>query len=63
MTGFLPGAKELRRELPVFEAPYYFGGRAGPAIAAANALVPGGFVTFPKWARKNIEPVVSRGPA
>jgi uncharacterized protein YbjT (DUF2867 family) len=54
--GFFPGAKELREMFQYFEAHTYFGPDALTAIAAANALVPGGFVTFSEWARKNMKP-------
>ena len=33
-----------------------FGPDAQTAIAAANALVPGGFTAFSEWARKNMKP-------
>jgi uncharacterized protein YbjT (DUF2867 family) len=54
--GFFPGAKELREMFEYFEAHTYFGPDARTAIAAANALVPGGFTAFPEWARKNMKP-------
>jgi uncharacterized protein YbjT (DUF2867 family) len=54
--GFFPGAKELREMYEYFEAHTYFGPGAQTAIAAANALVPGGFTTFSDWARKNMKP-------
>jgi uncharacterized protein YbjT (DUF2867 family) len=54
--GFFPGAKELREMYQYFEAHTYFGPGAQTAIAAANALVPGGFTAFSEWARKNMKP-------
>lgn len=39
-----------------FEAHTYFGPDAKTRIAAASALVPGGFTAFPDWARKNMKP-------
>jgi uncharacterized protein YbjT (DUF2867 family) len=54
--GFFPGAKELREMFQYFEAHTYFGPNAESAIAAANALVPGGFTSFSEWARKNMMP-------
>jgi hypothetical protein len=39
-----------------FDAYTYFGPDARSAIAAANAVHPGGFTTFPAWARKNMKP-------
>jgi hypothetical protein len=51
-----PGAKELREMFQYFEAHTYFGPDAQTAIAAANALVPGGFTAFSEWARKNMKP-------
>jgi hypothetical protein len=38
-----------------FEAHTYFGPDAQTAIAAANALVSGGFTDFSEWARENIK--------
>ena len=54
--GFFPGAKELREMFQYFEAHTYFGPDARTAIAAANALVPGGFTGFSQWASKNMKP-------
>jgi uncharacterized protein YbjT (DUF2867 family) len=54
--GFFPGANELREMFEYFEAYTYFGPEGRTAIAAANALVPGGFTTFSDWARKNMKP-------
>jgi len=41
--GSFPGAKEVREMFQYFEAYTYFGPDAQTTIAAANALVPGGF--------------------
>jgi hypothetical protein len=54
--GFFPGAKEMREMFQYFEAHTYFGPDAQARIAAANALVPGGFTAFSDWARKNMKP-------
>jgi uncharacterized protein YbjT (DUF2867 family) len=54
--GFFPGAAELREMFQYFEAHTYFGPDAATHIAAANALVPGGFTAFPDWARRNMKP-------
>ena len=54
--GFFPGAKEVREMFQYFEAHTYFGPDARTAIAATNALVPGGFTSFSEWARKNMKP-------
>jgi uncharacterized protein YbjT (DUF2867 family) len=51
-----PGAGEVREMFQYFEAHTYFGPDARTAIAAANAIVPGGFTGFSEWARKNIKP-------
>lgn len=54
--GFFPGAVALREMFQYFEAFSYFGPNAEAPIAAAKALVPGGFTAFPDWARKNMKP-------
>ena len=54
--GFFPVAKELREMYEYFEAHTYFGPDAQTAIAAARALVSGGFTDFSDWARKNNKP-------
>ena len=53
--GSFQGAKEVREMYQYFDAHTYFGPDARTAIAAANALVPGGFTAFFEWARKNIK--------
>jgi len=45
-----PGAPEVRETYQYFEKYTYFGPRAEAHIAAANALVPGGFTPFEVWA-------------
>jgi hypothetical protein len=52
--GLFPGAKVQREMYQYFDAYTYFGPDARNAIAAANAVLPGGFTTFPEWARKNM---------
>ena len=47
---FFPGAPELREMFDYFEAYTYFGPDREAHIAAANALVPGGFTPFADWA-------------
>ncbi len=54
--GFFPGAVEIREMFQYFEAHTYFGPDAPAHMAAANALVPGGFTAFADWARKNMKP-------
>jgi uncharacterized protein YbjT (DUF2867 family) len=54
--GFFPGALETRDMFQYFEAHTYFGPDAQTGIAAAHALVPGGFTAFRDWARKNMKP-------
>ena len=56
--GFFPGAAELRETFQYFEAYTYFGPEHQARIAAANALVPGGFTGFEAWARANLKPSV-----
>ena len=53
--GFFPGAHELREMFQYFEAHSYFGPEAQTGIAAAHALVPGGFTGFVDWARINMK--------
>lgn len=45
-----PGAREFRETFQHFERHTYFGPQAETHIAAANALVPGGFTSFANWA-------------
>lgn len=49
--GFFPGAHELREMFQYFVERTYFGPDHERAIAAALALVPGGFTSFADWAR------------
>ena len=50
---FFPGAHELREMFQYFEELTYFGPGGENHVAAANALVPGGFTGFAEWAKKN----------
>jgi uncharacterized protein YbjT (DUF2867 family) len=52
--GFYPGAAELRAMFQYFEQHTYFGPGAEAPIAAANALVAGGFRSFADWARLHL---------
>jgi len=54
--GFFPGAHEVLEMFQYFEAHTYFGPHHEAHIAAANALVPGGFTTFADWARVHMKP-------
>ncbi|WP_437328295.1 NmrA family NAD(P)-binding protein [Sorangium sp. So ce381] len=54
--GFYPGAREMREMLEYFAEHTYFGPQHEAHIAAANALVPGGFTTFADWARVQLRP-------
>ena len=54
--GFYPGAHEMREMFQYFAAHTYFGPKHEAHIAAANALVPGGFTGFADWARTNMKP-------
>src|SRR5467141_308755 len=51
---FFPGAPEVREMFQYFEEQTYFGPRREAHIAAAKALVPGGFTTFAHWARTHM---------
>jgi len=53
--GFVPGASEIRENFEYFETHTYFGPEHEAHIAAASALVPGGFTTFADWARGNMK--------
>jgi uncharacterized protein YbjT (DUF2867 family) len=50
-----PGAPEVREMFQYFEDYTYFGPEADAHIAAANALVPGGFKSFADWAAANFK--------
>jgi len=54
--GLYPGADEIRQMFQYFAEHTYFGPEHKQRIAAANALVPGGFTSFADWARKNMKP-------
>lgn len=54
--GFYPGAAEMREMFQYFAAQTYFGPDHEAHIAAANALVPGGFTGFAAWARVHMKP-------
>lgn len=54
--GFYPGAREVREMFQYFAEHTYFGPQHEAHIAAANALVPGGFTSFPDWARAHMKP-------
>jgi uncharacterized protein YbjT (DUF2867 family) len=54
--GFYPGAHEMREMFQYFAEKTYFGPDHEKAIAAANALVPGGFTSFAEWAKTNMRP-------
>ncbi|HKC58904.1 MAG TPA: NmrA family NAD(P)-binding protein [Myxococcales bacterium] len=55
--GLFPGAHEIREMFQYFEEHTYFGPRHEAHIAAARALVPGGFTTFADWARTHMKPI------
>ena len=50
-----PGAPEIREMFQYFEAHTYFGPQREAHIAAAKALVPGGFKSFADWAAVHLE--------
>jgi len=54
---FFPGAREVRETFQYFEEHTYFGPQREAHIAAANALVRGGFTTFADWARTHMNPI------
>jgi uncharacterized protein YbjT (DUF2867 family) len=53
---FFPGARELREMYQYYEQHSYFGPEHEKRIAAARALVPGGFTGFADWAKLNMKP-------
>ena len=53
--GFYPGAHEMREMFQYFAEHTYFGPDREAHIAAANALVPGGFTNFTSWARVHMK--------
>jgi hypothetical protein len=53
--GLYPGAQELREMFQYFAEFTYFGPEHRRYIAAANALVPGGFTNFADWAREHMK--------
>lgn len=53
--GFYPGAHEMREMFQYFAEHTYFGPKRDERIAAANALVPGGFTGFADWARVHLK--------
>lgn len=53
---FYPGAREMREMFEYFEAHTYFGPDRERHIAAARALVPGGFTDFATWAKTHMRP-------
>jgi uncharacterized protein YbjT (DUF2867 family) len=55
--GFYPGAHEVREMFQYFAEQTYFGPEHERYIAAANALVPGGFTNFAAWARMHMKTV------
>jgi uncharacterized protein YbjT (DUF2867 family) len=52
-----PGAREVREMFQYFAEQTYFGPERDRYVAAANALVPGGFTTFDDWARVHMKVV------
>jgi uncharacterized protein YbjT (DUF2867 family) len=54
--GFYPGAHEMREMFQYFAEHTYFGPEREKHIAAANALVPGGFTDFASWAGVHMKP-------
>jgi uncharacterized protein YbjT (DUF2867 family) len=53
---FFPGAREMREMYQYYEQYTYFGPEHEKRIAAANALVPGGFTGFAEWAKVHMKP-------
>jgi uncharacterized protein YbjT (DUF2867 family) len=54
---FYPGAREMREMFQYYAELTYFGPEHERCIAAANALVPGGFTHFAEWARAHMKAV------
>jgi uncharacterized protein YbjT (DUF2867 family) len=52
-----PGAHEVREMFQYFEEHTYFGPQHEAHMAAAKALVPGGFTPFADWARTHMKPI------
>src|SRR6266851_5315963 len=50
---FFPDADEMRVMFQYWEQHTYFGPESEKRIAAAKALVPGGFTGFAEWAKLN----------
>lgn len=53
---FFPGAREVREMFEYFSEHTYFGPERETRIAAARALVPGGFTGFAEWAKSHMQP-------
>jgi hypothetical protein len=51
-----PGAREMREMYQYYEEYTYFGPEHEQRIAAARALVPGGFTGFADWAKAHMKP-------
>ena len=58
---FFPGAHEIREMYQYYEQHTYFGPESEKRIAAARALVPGGFTGFADWAKVHMKPGALRG--
>ncbi len=56
-----PLGREIRETFQYFEACTYFGPDREKNIAAANALVPGGYTRFADWARLNMKRLAHGG--
>jgi hypothetical protein len=53
---FYPSAHEMREMYQYYEQHTYFGPEHEKRIAAAHALVPGGFTGFADWAKVHMKP-------
>ena len=53
---FYPSAREIREMYQYYEQHTYFGPEHEKRIAAASALVPGGFTSFADWAKVHMKP-------